>query len=556
MKKKILAFVLLCIVSFSSLLGCQKKDENSIEKLTLNGQEIVLKVGEVTYTADDLFGELLNTQNGAEVAFSKIFKIVVQTATPVDANMQAGLDLQFDKWKTSVSNYQKEKSIKYEEAEKTKLAEYGVATTDELKEQFKYEAQLKKLSTIYWRENKTAYMDEYIENRLLYYIRHILVSVSKTDSKQDQFYVSIQASAAEKLYKVYKMIADGNSFASVAYLLPSDDPGSASNGGAYKMDITTSFVHEFKYGVMAYDAFANAESLDGYPEELQDLYGNGFDAIPASYIVQLYEKKDDSYLFNPSDLDTTLKTYPRNIIFNTLFNNPGVSLITYDIDIPEGEEAPSNTRVVDYVKGEDGQKTSARVLTDENGTPIIVTRGMSGIHFIVIDKSPVKDLEDAQKYFSIDPDGEDEYTSYAEEKETVSAKNEVIKDLEKFAKAYAKKGIEGNEKVAEDDAYLDFDMFEHYIDKTYNDKKIEIVNKIVKDIIEKYIAEKRNYAEVNYNEEINGQWNSYINKVKSSRSDFVKARKVPLVCLEYVSDTNQNCTYTYEGGFTVVDLGG
>lgn len=554
MKKKWIGFLSVCILGFSSLVGCASKDTSSVEKLTVNGQDIVLQIGDVSYTADELFGDLLNTTDGAEVAYSKILKIVVQTAMPVDTNMQAGLDLQYQTFLDDVTKYQTDNSVTYDEALKAKLSDEGVDSVEALKDLYQYQAQLGKLTTVYWEENKTAYMNEYIQERLLYYVKHILVSISSTDTSQDMFYTSISSDTAEKLYQVYDMIVNGDSFSSVAYLLPSDDSGSASTGGGYTMDLSTSFVYEFKYGLIAFDAYNQGISLDNYPSELNDLYGNGFDAIPASYFIKLDEVKDDSYLFTTSDLDTTLKTYPRNVIFNNLFNNPGVSLITYDLDIPEGEEAPANTCVVDFVKDANGNKTTARVLCDENGTPIMVTRGSSGIHFIVADTSPL-DLANAQAYFSIEPDSTDGYTSYAEQEDTIIAKNDVIDELEGYARNYVQKAISGSSTVKGSEDFEQFDLFEYYLNKDYNGTTITITNSIISDLIDEYIAARRAEADAIYNDKIASQWASYIAKVKASRSEYVSKQRVPLVCLDYEDTTNENCTYTYENGFSVVDTG-
>ena len=73
-------------------------------------------------------------------------------------------------------------------------------------------------------------------------------------------------------------------------------------------------------------------------------------------------------------------------------------MIEYDFGIEEGQEAPSNTCLVDFVKGSELVKVTKRVLCDEKENPIFLTRGSHGIHFLVLEKSPF-DLEDTQKFF-------------------------------------------------------------------------------------------------------------------------------------------------------------
>ena len=261
---------------------------------------------------------------------------------PVDKNMQDGLDLEFETWEKDVKEYSTESGIKYSDALKAKLTEAGVLTVEELKDVYAYKAQIKKLRTIYWKDNKSDYMDEFVETRMMYYVRHILVKVNQANVNQDIFYTSITEAIAEKLYKVYDMIVNDKSFSQVAYLLPSEDGGSASNGGAYTMNIDTSFVKEFKYGVIAFDAFSRGleDQLFGTPGSLNTLYQNGFDSIPASYFVELNNVKGNSSTFYSSTGDDPFSssyTIPRNIIFNNYFNTSGISLIEYDYGIPAGE---------------------------------------------------------------------------------------------------------------------------------------------------------------------------------------------------------------------------
>ena len=48
---------------------------------------------------------------------------------------------------------------------------------DEKKAQIIYEQKLTRITEQYWEENKGTYFNEFIENRLPYLIRHVLVKI-------------------------------------------------------------------------------------------------------------------------------------------------------------------------------------------------------------------------------------------------------------------------------------------------------------------------------------------------------------------------------------------
>ena len=77
MKKKWISLVLLCVIGFSSLFGCDNKDASVVNKLNINGKDIVLKIGDATYTADELFADMLLTEEGAQ----SLFKVVENSNT-------------------------------------------------------------------------------------------------------------------------------------------------------------------------------------------------------------------------------------------------------------------------------------------------------------------------------------------------------------------------------------------------------------------------------------------------------------------------------------------
>ena len=93
-------------------------------------------------------------------------------------------------------------------------------------------------------------------------------------------------------------------------------------------------------------------------------------------------------------------------------------------------------------------------------------------------------------------------------------------------------GIKDNSEVQGDDSYIEYDMFEHYLNKDYDGVTIEITNQIVKDLIEEHIALRRQLPTETYENYINNQWSAYFDKLEASRSMFVETHRVPLEFLQ------------------------
>ena len=84
MKKRWLSLLMLLSVCLCSVSGCKKDDTNAVQKLVIDGNDIVLKVGDTTYSAKDLFGDLLSTESGVKTAYEKISTMFSFEADPLD----------------------------------------------------------------------------------------------------------------------------------------------------------------------------------------------------------------------------------------------------------------------------------------------------------------------------------------------------------------------------------------------------------------------------------------------------------------------------------------
>ena len=181
--------------------GCKDQETSSVNKLNINGSDVVLNVGDKTYTAEELSGDMLNSGVGAETAYEKILKMVVESTIPVDANMTASWELMLDAFEDEVETTALSNGISEENARQQLLAEDGYASIEEMKDAYLYEVRLAKMQDNYWKENKMSYYNDYFENRLPYYVKHALVKTSYT-SARGLYSTTIDSSDAKALFNI------------------------------------------------------------------------------------------------------------------------------------------------------------------------------------------------------------------------------------------------------------------------------------------------------------------------------------------------------------------
>lgn len=188
----------------------------------------------------------------------------------------------------------------------------------------------------------------YIQNKVPYHIRHILVQV---DASQDYGYSRghISSEDAHQIYQVVTALANGTSFADTANRY-TDDTGNKDsstgtlNGGEYIMDSSTPFVNEFKLGIYTYDLLLSDNDYKSdtnyqtkrdnllspnIPESvINTLTDFGVSWIPYDVILELEKVKDQTTANGVTVNDNDEDYYPRNIYFNKYFQNRNVAFIT------------------------------------------------------------------------------------------------------------------------------------------------------------------------------------------------------------------------------------
>ena len=159
MKKKWLSLATVLCFGVGLVSGC-KNDGSKFETLNIDGHDIVLTVGDTKYTADELFAEMLNSQTGAEEAYKKILKMMVENVIETDSNMEASWELMLDSFEEEVESKALSEGISEDEAREALLKEDGYASVEEKKDAYLYEVKLAKFQENYWNERKDYYLEK------------------------------------------------------------------------------------------------------------------------------------------------------------------------------------------------------------------------------------------------------------------------------------------------------------------------------------------------------------------------------------------------------------
>ncbi len=455
MKKNFLFMPILGLVGSTLLASCSS--HLSIEDGAL------IQVGPKEYTLQEIYDLSRDNKTAAKSYYDLLDDIYTQLAIPADAGMQAGVDksMNEDFYEAAETNAKNNSTTVKEEKEKL-LEAAKVDNVEQLRQSKLLAAQKTKASDDYYSESniKSNLLAPYIEKDAPYHVKHILVKTSAASGEYHR--ATITADQSEKLGRVVMRLASHDeSFGDIAHTA-SEDTGSASTYGDLGiMDKNTSFVSEFKLGDFVWDMKFNsavtdkqvvkttlgpsATGVSNFDEQLNSYTLFGIPFSSAIALTELNDVEADDTGHKPAHAEDV--NYPRNVIFNSYYNNHSMSLVvlseddmnsmkaTYgadyitDADVTDYKAAlEKNTKTVkelglsgqikSYVpvlkKGEDGSFTftfntvaaadTARVLTDEQGNPVLVARAgnssgssssdssnsssYEGVHFIVNQRDP------------------------------------------------------------------------------------------------------------------------------------------------------------------------
>lgn len=376
---KTLALVLAISATASALTSCNTDDYVYPDYHWQDG--LIVTVNDRVYEYEDIYKLMEGKKESAQALYDIASDVVAQLATEVTDDMKADVETDISTLEESWRSNANTNGTSYKEEMENALEDEGVDDLDELR--------AKKLSQLQIQENEDSYTRDvtldngamynvseamtkrFVEEQRPYHISHILVQVdaSSTSSDGTAFYDGhISSANATKLSQVVRQLSSTSSFGSVAQTL-SDDSSNANYGelggssddasNAVGLQLSTSYVNEFKLGVYAYDAFLNpdtaanselvktstrmpgaegiasditsADALEGTKIGSGQAYG-----IPLSVALTMGEVADQERSDKGQNVQYTDETqYPRNILFNNYFNNHSVSFIYNDADTYE-----------------------------------------------------------------------------------------------------------------------------------------------------------------------------------------------------------------------------
>lgn len=439
--------IVLLGIATLALTGCNKdlivSDKGNIVTVTKDDKELPLLI-------DSIFDEYLNEADGLSAYYNAVYEVVVREL--FEKNQQTKRKEIYDRAELRVkdvkdqakSNAEGGKS--YKEELESLLKTHNVEDIDELKEKFAYElmeTELKdqfydgsegtwihSLSDQNWAELMSGDGDDYVgylERRLPYHVRHLLVKVGAESS--DYVTSKISRDDAIRLSSAVVALAErsGNAtFGSLANAHSEDEGSRDDFGDLGIMSTNTGYVNEFKLGVYVYEKLYNlnpdrdADKID-MPNDAVDFFTNlGIGRIPYGAIEKLYEYRElEKSTLGKEVNDGDASYYPRNIIFNKYFNKHNVSVIVPN-DVNEATKdgvGAVNAQYEQLVGFQNVPELGETVLTDENQKVILVVRAGSsgsyeGIHFIVVERSGIVDIVNdvsMAEYYTVEMPGSKAY---------------------------------------------------------------------------------------------------------------------------------------------------
>jgi hypothetical protein len=479
------------------------------------------------YTADQLFGNYRDNEFGVSKFVESVTELVIRNQiNQEDAETEAlkaeilrKADISVDGVKETARNNASTNGTNYNDELNTLLESYNVEDLAELKDYFAYRTMKQEVEDRYFDDNLSSFVvgdafgPGYLNERLPYHVKHILVKVSAAGS--DLYNGRITEAEAKKLYAVANRLAiqrNGETFGEVAREM-SEDGSKEQFGDLGIMSKATSFVNEFKLGIYAYDSVfnQNAEVVEkrdqlNVPETALEYFDDlGLATIPFHAFVSLdqYANVTKDINGNPVNNNDTLY-YPRNIIFNEYFNRHNIAVVTPE-SLGGGDYNYDGFRTVPELNNQ-------RVLTDENGKVILVVRagtgsgdsGYQGIHFIVVERSALVETQNGvslEDYYTTEIPGTPNYPT-ANGEDLVTFVNFNVTTTAN----YKTRAETVTNEIRNFDRFFNFRMLEQLI----AEQEVTFVDEDLEDAVLNYMDVTRRSSTFDQNlQEIN-TWNTYI----------------------------------------------
>lgn len=551
MIKKLLSFMMLFIVTFCFISGCKDEENEQSILVDEDGNEIIATINGVNYTANISYDEFLNSSETVGFMYEELEDLLIRTVVNVTDSMRNRATNYVEKLKKEAKENATINGTSYKNSLATALSEEGVSSEEELIDKKIFEYQEEVINSQYWNNSKESYYESYLENGYVYHVSQILVSIG-TNGNSDSFDVEPSSAVAKKIYDVANALASGESFYNVA-LRYSDDANSKEKGGDMGLVTLndTTISDEVKYALANYSIYFENADLIGN-EYFDGIYDNGVETISTEYVDLLgtvYNDGTTNYITTISG-STPLyaRVYARNIIFNNLFNSRTFRFLESNGTKNYASVDNAKMPLVDVAGF--GDVASKNIVVNSDDNPILVVRSDEGIHFVSINKSAFAGEEELKKYYSKTVDYTDNYTTYLEKAISQSDQETKLQKLESLAKDYANMIISGNSNFTDNTVdYVRFDMFEKYLNGTYNGVKFEITNEKVKQAILQYISSQKEYRKLKIENMFEEGFLKHANKETMVNSSLYQKEIPVLSCLAKDENNKYMCTYSYSEGF-------
>lgn len=500
MKKTAFSLSLLLALT---LAGCSSE---GVKAKKDNGNDVLFSYvadgKTVNVLANQIYGEMLQTSTGNEKLFNAWLKGVVENVMTSDYEskddiIKVQVEAEMVEWLQDAKDQASANGVDDDEMIDQLLESEGVNSQDELKAKKLYERRLDELTTQFYKDNRTSFVNGYVENYYPFHVKGVLVKVA--DSSHTLFNRSISEAEAKKLALSATQLLNGRNFSNVASDSNLSDHTSTTldqAGDLGIMDASTSFNNEYKLGVYSYaiysaegEARANIKAKLGITDEaeteLDAIYKDGIPVIDPTLWTALEKSADITKDANGNDIvdsekgDYTSSNLPRNVIFNNYFNAHSIAYLG------ASENTPADLKV------RIGEKDV--VLNKKGGTPIIVVTDENGVQFISIEMNPFADLKKAQLYYSSKKSEETlngvTFTPYAAlGTGTTSTINDRAGTVDTQVKNYMNKGF--NSSISANQKFFQYAMFNHYAEQQGN---VEFTNAKVKEEIKTFVASELAY---------------------------------------------------------------
>lgn len=500
MKKTAFSLSLLLALT---LAGCSSE---GVKAKKDNGNDVLFSYvadgKTVNVLANQIYGEMLQTSTGNEKLFNAWLKGVVENVMTSDYEskddiIKVQVEAEMVEWLQDAKDQASANGVDDDEMIDKLLESEGVNSQDELKAKKLYERRLDELTTQFYKDNRTSFVNGYVENYYPFHVKGVLVKVA--DSSHTLFNRSISEAEAKKLALSATQLLNGRNFSNVASDSNLSDHTSTTldqAGDLGIMDASTSFNNEYKLGVYSYaiysaegEARANIKAKLGITDEaeteLDAIYKDGIPVIDPTLWDVLEKSADITKDANGNDIvdskkgDYTSSNLPRNVIFNNYFNAHSIAYLG------ASENTPADLKVTI------GEKDV--VLNKKGGTPIIVVTDENGVQFISIEMNPFANLEKAKLYYSSKKSEETlngvTFTPYAAlGTGTTSTINDRAGTVDTQVKNYMNKGF--NSSISANQKFFQYAMFNHYAEQQGN---VQFTNAKVKEEIKTFVASELAY---------------------------------------------------------------